>query len=105
MTPLKRFAMVRLSDIPDEIIKLYDLNKKATPDSWVYVRVSKGRHGIPQSGSLSHDLLEEHLNKEGYFQSCVVPGLWKNNTQKIQFVVVVDDLVSNTSENKILIIL
>eukprot|EP00804_Cyclotella_cryptica_P002902 CCRYP_021007-RA/>CCRYP_021007-RA protein AED:0.15 eAED:0.15 QI:0/0/0/1/1/1/5/0/1206 len=93
MTPLKRpeFARVRLTDIPDEIIQLYSLDKVATPDGWVYVRVSKGMYGLPQSGSLGHDLLEECLNQEGYFQSRNVPGLWRHNTRKIQVVLVVDD--------------
>ena len=48
-------------------------------------------YGLPQSGSLGHDLLEERLNKEGYFQSRIVPGLWKDKTRKIQFVLVVDN--------------
>ncbi|KAL7477001.1 hypothetical protein ACHAW6_006095, partial [Cyclotella cf. meneghiniana] len=31
------------------------------------------------------------LNKEGYFKSLIVPGLWKHKTQNDQFVLVVDD--------------
>jgi len=46
---------------------------------------------IPQAGSLSHDLLEKRLNKEGYFKSLIVPGLWKHKMRNIQFVLVVDD--------------
>ena len=78
MTPLKHpeFAIrFRLTDIPAEIIKLYGLDRIATPEGWVYVRVSKEMYGLPQSGSLGDDLLEERLNKEGYFQSRIVPGL------------------------------
>ena len=37
------------------------------------------------AGSLGHDLLEQGLNKEGYFQSQIVPGFWKNKTKPIQF--------------------
>jgi len=36
-------------------------------------------------------LLEQRLNKEGYFQSQIVPVLWKHNTKPIQFVLVVED--------------
>jgi hypothetical protein len=93
MTPLKRpeFAKVRLSDIPAEIIALYELEKIATPEGWVYIRVERGMYGLPQSGSLGHDLLEQRLNAEGYFQSRITPGLWKHKTRNIQFVLVVDD--------------
>jgi hypothetical protein len=48
-------------------------------------------YGLPQAGSLGHDLLESRLNKEGYFQSQIVPGLWKHKTRPLQFVLVVDD--------------
>ena len=37
MTPLKRpeYAKIKLSDIPEEVIKEYKLNEKATPDGWI----------------------------------------------------------------------
>ena len=93
MTPLRRpeYAKIRLSDIPEEVINEYKLREKATPDGWVYIEVVKGMYGLPQAGSLGHDLLEERLNKEGYFQSQLVPGFWKHKTRPIQFVLVVDD--------------
>jgi len=31
------------------------------------------------------------LNKEGYFQSQIVPALWKHESKPIQFVLVVDN--------------
>ena len=46
-------------------------------------------YGLPQAGSLRHDLLEEQLNEEGYYQSQSVPGFWKHKTQDLQFVLVV----------------
>eukprot|EP00956_Cyclotella_meneghiniana_P020906 scaffold37523_cov49-Cyclotella_meneghiniana.AAC.1 len=93
MTPLKRpeYAKIRLSDIPDEIIVEYNLKEKATSDGWVYIKVIRGMYGLPQAGSLGHDLLEQRLNAEGYFQSKIVPGLWKHEVRPIQFVLVVDD--------------
>jgi hypothetical protein len=71
MTPLKRpeYTKMRLSYIPEEMIKEYILHQFATPDWWVYIKVIRGMYGIPQVGSLGHDLLEQQLNKEGYFQS------------------------------------
>ena len=93
MTPLKRpeYAKIKMSDIPEEVIKEYNLHQYATPDSWVYIKVSRGMYGLPQAGSLGHDLLEQRLNKEGYFQSQIVPALWKHKTKPIQFVLVVDN--------------
>ena len=93
MTPLKRpeYAKIRLTDIPEEIIEEYNLREKATSDGWVYIKVIRGMYGLPQAGSLGHDLLEQRLNAEGYFQSQIVPGFWKHETRPIQFVLVVDD--------------
>jgi hypothetical protein len=93
MTPLRRkeYAKIRLSDIPEEVIKEYNLREKATPDRWVYIEVGRGMYGLPQAGSLGHDLLQKRLNKEGYFQSQIMPGFWKHKTRPIQFVLVVDD--------------
>eukprot|EP00804_Cyclotella_cryptica_P029662 CCRYP_019044-RJ/>CCRYP_019044-RJ protein AED:0.46 eAED:0.46 QI:0/0/0/1/0/0/2/0/174 len=34
---------------------------------------------------------QERLNKAGYFQSQIAPGLWKHKTRSIQFILVVDD--------------
>ncbi|KAL7476169.1 hypothetical protein ACHAW6_002049, partial [Cyclotella cf. meneghiniana] len=93
MTPLKRpkYAKVKLSDIPEEVIEAYNLREKATPDGFVYLKVGKGMYGLPQAGSLGHNLLETRLNKEGYHQSRIAPGFWKHKTRNIQLVLVVDN--------------
>lgn len=57
----------------------------------MYIKVVKRISGLPQAGSLGHDLFEECLNKEGYIQSIVVPRLWNYKTRNIQFTLVVDD--------------
>jgi hypothetical protein len=93
MTPLKRpeFARIKLSEIPDKVIHQYNLHNKVSPDGWVYISIGRRMYGLSQSGSLGHDLLEQRLNAEGYFQSKIVPGLWKHTSKNIQFVLVVDD--------------
>jgi hypothetical protein len=48
-------------------------------------------YGLPQSGLLANELLEKRLNKQGYQQSKLIPGLWKHDTRPIQFTLVVDD--------------
>lgn len=62
-------------DIPDEIIEEYKLKEKVTSDGWINIKVTKGMYGLPQAGSLRHNLLEESLNKEGYSQNLIMPGL------------------------------
>ena len=42
-------------------------------------------------GLIANKLLEEQLKKLGYWQSKLVPGLWKHNTRPIQFTLVVDN--------------
>ncbi len=48
-------------------------------------------YGLPQSGLLANELLEKRLNKHGYRQRKLVPGLWKQDTWPIQFTLVVDN--------------
>ena len=80
MTPLTRpeYIRINLKDIPEEIITEYKLKKTATADGSVYIQANKGMYGLPQSGLLANELLEKRLNKNGYHQSKLVPGLWKH---------------------------
>jgi hypothetical protein len=57
----------------------------------VYVEVTKGMYGLPQAGLLANELLEKQLNKHGYIQSKIIPGLWKHKEKDITFTLVVDD--------------
>jgi hypothetical protein len=93
MTPLLRpeYLRIKLSDLPDEIIKEYKLRDKVTKNGSIYIEVTKGMYGLPQAGLLANELLEKRLNKHGYFQSKLVPRLWKHKTRPIQFTLVVDD--------------
>ena len=93
MTPLKRpeYVRVKLSDIPPEVIAEYKLKDKATADGCIYLEATKGMYGLPQAGLLANELLEKRLNKAGYRQSKIVPGLWKHDWRPIQFALTVDD--------------
>jgi hypothetical protein len=93
MTPLHRaeFIQIKLSDIPNEVIREYKLREKATKNGSIYIRAKRGMHGLPQAGLLANKLLERCLNKHGYWQSKLVPGLWKHDTRPIQFTLVVDN--------------
>jgi len=92
-TPMSRpeYIRIRISDIPDEIIKEYNLKEKVTTNGSIYIQVNKGMYGLPQAGLMANELLEKRLNKKGYYQSKLVPGLWKHKTRPIAFALTVDD--------------
>ncbi len=77
MTPLHHpeFIHVKLTDIPNEVIEEYKLREKATKNGSVYIKAKRGLYGLPQSGLLANKLLVKRLNKHGYQQSKLVPGL------------------------------
>ena len=95
MTPLKRpeFICIResINDIPEEVIIEYKLRKIADSKGMVFIQANQGMYGLPQSGLLANELLEKRLNKHGYHQSKLVPGLWSHKWRPVQFTLVVDD--------------
>jgi hypothetical protein len=93
MTPLKRpeYIRMKITDIPEEIILEYNLRDIVTEDGSIYIMAIRGMYGLPQAGLLANELLEKRLNEDGYFQSKLVPGLWKHEWRPIQFTLVVDD--------------
>ena len=62
MTPMTRpeYMHMKIKDLPEEFVTMYNLTNKATP----------------QAGILAQELLEQRLNKHGYHQSPITPGLW-----------------------------
>ena len=75
-TPMKRFEYMRLkiTDIPEEIIREYELQALVTSDGYVYCEIQKGMYGLPQAGIIAQELLKEQLAKYGYHQSKIIPG-------------------------------
>jgi hypothetical protein len=82
MTPLKRpeYIRIRLSEVPEEIIREYNLRNKVNTKGMIHMKVVRGMYRLPQAGLLANELLEKRLNKHGYRQSKLVPGLWKHYT-------------------------
>ena len=93
MTLYKRakYICINIKDITDEIIREYNLKNKSTSDVAVYIEENQGMYGLPQSGLLSNQLLGKCLNKRLYYQSKLVPGLWKHKWRLLQFTLVVDN--------------
>ena len=48
-------------------------------------------YSLPQAGILAQELLEQRLNKHGYRQSPITPGLWRHDYRPISFTLCVDD--------------
>ncbi len=91
--PMSRYEyiQIKIDDVPEDIIKQYNLCEKVDNDRYVYIEVHKGMYGLPQAGILAQELLEQRLNKHGYFQNKAIPGLWMHQTRPISFTLVVDD--------------
>jgi hypothetical protein len=92
-TPLERpeYMRILLSLIPQEIILEYNLSDIVHRDGYVYIQINKGMYVLPQAGILANKLLAKRLGKDGYYQCCHTPGLWRHTSRAITFALVVDD--------------
>jgi hypothetical protein len=91
--PIERpeYMQMKLSDLPQEFVDLYDLTKIAEDNGNMYIKVQKGMCSLPQAGILAHRLLEQWLNEHGYQQSQITPGLWKHALRPISFMLCIDN--------------
>ena len=76
-TPLDytEYVKTKLTDIPQYFIDKYNLHDYVQK-GWVYFEILNGIYGLPQSSSLSNNLLETHLIKHEYYQCPQTPGMW-----------------------------
>ena len=70
---------------------LQNLRDIETPNGRVYIKANRHMYSLPQAGLLANKEVEKFLNKHGYWQSKLVQGLWKHDTQSIQFTLVIDN--------------
>ena len=54
--PEPGYVCIKLSDIPDEFIKEYNLTGRDR-NGWIYFEICQGCYGLPQAGILANDLL------------------------------------------------
>ncbi len=73
---------VKITNIPLKIIEEYKMHEIVTDDGYIYCRIQKGTYGLPQAGIIAQELLQERLEKLGYYQSKIIPGLWTHITKK-----------------------
>lgn len=57
-------------------------------------------YGLPQAGLLSNKLLQKTPRKYEYYQSKLVPGLWKHETHSIQFTLVAENFGVKYTHNE-----
>ena len=91
--PLKKpeFMRMHISNIPEEIIIDYALEKLVDEKGFVYIKIVKGMYGLKQAGILAHYNLQCHLRKYGYRPCRFTKGLWNHVSNSLTFVLVVDD--------------
>ena len=73
-----KYMRLKLSNLPKSGVQHYNLEEKTTRDRNVYVEIKQWMYGIPQAGIIAQQLPEKRLNKKGYHQSEIAPGLWKH---------------------------
>ena len=92
-TPLAKpeYMFVDKKDIPQLTWDHFNLDAQCEPgDTKVYVKVTGGIYGLPQSGNLAQKQLISHLAKHGYNQQ-ETTCLFRHVTRPIEFVLIVDD--------------
>jgi hypothetical protein len=44
-----KYMQLRIADMPEDVIKHYNLRDKTTPNGYVYCEIQKGMYGLPQA--------------------------------------------------------
>jgi hypothetical protein len=84
------YMRLALTIIPQEIIDKDSLLEKAK-NGHVYIRIDKGMYGLTQSGRLANDLLIKRLAPHGYHPVKHTHGVWRHETRRVTFTLIVDD--------------
>ncbi len=82
---------MKLSDIPANVIKDYNLNEIASPNGYIYCEIQKGMYRLPQVGIIAQELLADPLKLHSHSQSKTTLGLWKHYSRPIIFSLVVNN--------------
>jgi hypothetical protein len=85
------YIAVPFKDIPDSIIKQYNLKQTATNEK-AYFKVMMTMYGHPVSGYLSNKHLFKTIEPEGYYEDAMVPCMLKHKTRSTIGAIVVDDI-------------
>ena len=70
------YMRLKITDIPDEIVKEYKLDQKVTTDGYIYTEIQKGMYGLPQAGIIALFQASGNMQRNRY----ALP-LWSTITQ------------------------
>ena len=87
----KEYMRMDLNNFPPDVIDHNNLIELVGLDGKVHVEISKGMYGLPITGRIAQDLLEERLSKHEYHQSRYMPGLRTHTLRPICFSLIVDN--------------
>ena len=55
----------------------------------IFSKLTKGVYGLPETVSITHDALVQHLAPYGYHHTKNTPGLWTPDRRPINFTLVI----------------
>ena len=85
------YMRMKLANFPKDAREHYKLDELVDAKGNLYIKCVKGMYGLPHAGIIAQKLLEERLNKAGYFQSEKTPGYWSHKTRPISLSLIVDE--------------
>jgi hypothetical protein len=85
------FMHMKLAELPKDFTLIYKLHDLVNANGIISIKFQKGMYGLPQAGILAQELLKKRLNKHGYHQSPITPGLCQHNFRPISFTLCVDN--------------
>ena len=85
------YMRIHIDLIPEEIRQEYNTEAFMDENGFVYMEVTGAIYGLSQSGYLANQDLIKNLGRSGYHPVKRTPGLWKHETRKTTFTLVVDD--------------
>ena len=98
LLPDPEYMNMKLKIIPQEIIDQYQL-RDLEENGWVYMKILKVMPGLKQAVCLVNEILVHHLAPYGYAPVHHTPYLWKHESNRILFDLVVDDFgIKSTSQ-------
>jgi hypothetical protein len=85
------YMRIHIDLIPEEIREEHNTDEFMDENGYVYMEVTGAIYRLSQSGYLANQDLIKNLAKHGYHPVKRAPGLWKHETRKTTFTLVVDD--------------
>jgi hypothetical protein len=82
---------IHIDLIPEEIREEYNTDEFVDENRFVYMEVTGAIYGLFQLGYLANQDLIKNLAKYGYHPVKRTPGVWKHETRKTTFILVVND--------------